>query len=45
MMTVRAGSALPPSCQLENRRRSVLDHCFVYRVTNNWFDYFPQEID
>ena len=29
-----------PQPPVRECRRSILDNCFVYRITNNWFDYF-----
>ena len=40
MMTVEAGFCTAPQPPVGECRRSILDNCFVYRITNNWFDYF-----
>lgn len=40
MMTVEAAFCTAPQPPLGECRRSILDNCFVYRITNNWLDYF-----
>ena len=40
MTTVEAAFCTAPQPPVGECRRSILDNCFVYRITNNWFDYF-----
>lgn len=40
MMTVHGRVYTAPQPPVTECRRSILDNCFVYRITNNWLDYF-----
>lgn len=40
MMTVLGRVCSAPQPPVRECRRSILDNCFVYGITNNWFDYF-----